>query len=258
MLTPALRFKRDQVLAAVESVEPVADFPGAFLLTTPSLPRVWELNLLLAPPAFGVERLIDAADRLQEAAGFAHRKIRLDGVARVEPLRAAAELRGWRLDRELIMVRDPAAHPPPHAGRVEEVDAGALALAADEFLRAEPFGDDAEARRQLIAQHDHWPRSAATARNLGIVEGGRVVAWCRTYAGGTLYELDDVGVLPSRRGEGLGRELVAGAVALAPAGRVPFLLADADDWPRHLYGRLGFTPVGERLGATRTPSGQPY
>jgi hypothetical protein len=255
MLTPALRFKRDQVLAAVESVAPLSAFPGAFLLTTPSQPRVWELNLVLAPPAYGVERLVDAADQLQEAAGFAHRKLRLDGMARAEPLRAAAELRGWRLDRELIMVRDPATDLPPHAGRVEEVDADALAAAADEFLRAEPHGDDSEARRQLIGQHERWARNATTARNLGVVDGGRVVAWCRTYAGGTLYELDDVGVLPARRGEGLGRELVAGAVALAPAGRVPFLLADAHDWPRHLYARLGFTSVGERLGATRTPPG---
>jgi hypothetical protein len=44
---------------------------------------------------------------------------------------------------------------------------------------------------------------------------------------------------------------VAGVLAAAPPDRVPFLLADAADWPRHLYERLGFTAVGERLGATR-------
>ncbi|HKP91357.1 MAG TPA: GNAT family N-acetyltransferase, partial [Thermoleophilaceae bacterium] len=115
------------------------------------------------------------------------------------------------------------------------------------------YGADPETRRQLIAQHDRWARSATTARSLGIVDGGRVVAWCCAYDDGTLYELDDVAVAPSRRGEGLGRELVAGAVALAPPGRVPFLLADADDWPRHLYARLGFATVGERIGATRLP-----
>jgi ribosomal protein S18 acetylase RimI-like enzyme len=253
VLTAALRFKRDQLLAAVETVEPLAHIPGALALTTPALPRVWELNLVLAPPAYGAERLIDVTDGLQAAAGLAHRKLRFDDVASAEPLRAAAAVRGWTLDRELVMVRERGADPPRHAGRVEELDRDALAAAEDEFLAAEPAGDDPEVRRQLIAQHDRWARSARTASRLGIVEDGRVAAWCRTYDDGNLFELDAVGVLPELRGRGLGRELVAGAVASAPPGRVPFLLADADDWPRHLYERLGFTAVGERLGATRSP-----
>jgi GNAT superfamily N-acetyltransferase len=258
-LTAALRFKREQVLAAADRAEPVAAAPGALFLTTPSLPRVWELNLVLAPADAGIERLIDLADELQAGAGLAHRKLRLDGAARPEPLRAAAELRGWRLDSEVVMVREPGARPPLHAGRVEELDEDALAEAEDEFLAAEPFGDDPEVRRELVAQHAHWARSARTARGLGIVEDGRVVAWCRTYDDGTLFELDDVGVLPTRRGHGLGRELVAGVVAAAPADRLQFLLADASDWPRELYARLGFAAIGERLGATRPPArGRPH
>jgi ribosomal protein S18 acetylase RimI-like enzyme len=254
MLSAALRFKREQLLAAVDASEPVADVPRALALSTPSLPRVWELNVVLAPGTAGAERLIDAADAVQARAGLAHRRLRMDGAAPAEPLRAAAAARGWRVERELVMVREPAAQAPAHAGRVEEVGREALAAARDEFLRTEPYGDDPETRRQLIAQHERWARGAAVARSLGVVDGGRVVAWCSAYDDGELYELDDVAVLPGRRGEGLGRELVAGATALAPPGRVPFLLADADDWPRHLYERLGFTAVGERVGVTRRPS----
>src|SRR5919199_1743224 len=144
-LTAALAFKRAQVLATVERVEPLPALPGAFLLTTPSLPRVWELNLVLAPAGSGAETAIDLADAAEAEAGLAHRKLRFDGAAAVEPLRAAAQVRGWALDRELVMV----------------------------------------------------------------------------------------------------------VVAAAPPGRTPFLLADANDWPRHLYDRLGFVAVGERIGATR-------
>src|SRR5881227_476609 len=102
-LTAALRFKREQVLAAVDAVQPVPGAPGVLALTTPSLPRVWELNLVLAPASAGMERVIDLTDELQSAAALEHRKLRLDGVAAAQPLRAAAELRGWTLDRELVM-----------------------------------------------------------------------------------------------------------------------------------------------------------
>ena len=250
-LAAALRLKRKQLLAAVDAAEPLPGFPGALSLTTPELPEVWELNVVLAPPAFGAERLIDAADERQRAAGLAHRKLRYDDVARAEPLRAAAELRGWTVDRELVMLRERGGGGA--AALVEELDPAALAAAEDELLAAERHPDDAEARRQLVAQHDRWARNATTVRLLGIVEDGRAVAWCRTYDDGTLFEIDDVAVLPSRRGRGLGRTLIEGAIAAIPRGRTALLLADADDWPRRLYARLGFVAVGERLGATRPP-----
>ena len=250
-LTAALAFKRAQVLAAVERVEPLPALPGAFLLTTPSLPRVWELNLVLAPAGSGAETAIDLADAAEAEAGLAHRKLRFDGAAAVEPLRAAAQVRGWALDRELVMVHEPGATAPARRGRVEELDPDALAAAEDQFLAAEPYGADPELRRQLVAQHARWARGVRAAVGLGIMEGGLAVAWCRCYDDGALFELDDVGVLPGRRGAGLGRELIMGVVAAAPPGRTPFLLADANDWPRHLYDRLGFVAVGERIGATR-------
>src|SRR3954447_5166483 len=89
-LTAALRFKREQVLAAVDAVEPVPGAPGVLALTTPSLPRVWELNLVLAPATAGIERVIDLADELQSAAAMEHRKLRLDGVAAGPPPRLRA------------------------------------------------------------------------------------------------------------------------------------------------------------------------
>jgi ribosomal protein S18 acetylase RimI-like enzyme len=82
-----------------------------------------------------------------------------------------------------------------------------------------------------------------------------VLAWCRLYDDHRVTEIDAVGVLPDRRGEGLGRALLEGALARVPGDRMLFLCADAEDWPKGLYVKLGFDVVGERLGATAHPAG---
>ncbi len=52
--------------------------------------------------------------------------------------------------------------------------------------------------------------------------------------------------LPEARGHGLARALITRAVQLAREEdhELIFIVADEDGWPRHLYQRLGFEPVG--------------
>jgi ribosomal protein S18 acetylase RimI-like enzyme len=226
-------------------------------VSTPSLPGVWELNLVLAPEGADrdtIERLLEAAERLQGAAGLHHRKLRLSGPGPAGDLEAVANATGWTFDRDLAMVRrrSPDREPRGRAA-VRELGAEELASAEDRFLMAEPYGGDPSIRRELIAQHERWERGATAAARIGIVEEGRVVAWCRLYENAGVIEIDGVGVLPDRRGSGLGRALLEEVLARVPGDRVLFLLADPDDWPKDLYGRLGFDTVGERLGLTKPP-----
>ena len=56
------------------------------------------------------------------------------------------------------------------------------------------------------------------------------------------------------RGRGLGRAIVQHALAEARrVNDVVFLEALADDWPRHLYTKLGFDVVDRRDFLTRFP-----
>ncbi len=52
--------------------------------------------------------------------------------------------------------------------------------------------------------------------------------------------------MPEARGRGFARSLVghAAALARAEAHQLIFIVADEDDWPKHLYGRVGFEPIG--------------
>ena len=257
-LAAVLDFKRAQLLGAAERVEPVSDVLGGLALFTPSLPGVWELNLLLAPTGADretIERLLEASEQLQGAAGLRHRKLRLGGPAAADDaLGALASAAEWTFDRELVMVRRrPPDGMPAARVVVREISAGELAPAEDQFLMSEPYGRDPVVRQQLIAQHERWERAATVARRIAIFEDQRVVAWCRLYDAHGVTEIDGVGVVPDRRGSGLGRALLADVLARVPDDRVLFLCADTDDWPRHLYGKLGFDVVGERLGATKPP-----
>jgi ribosomal protein S18 acetylase RimI-like enzyme len=251
-----LAFKRERLLGAVEDVEPVRGVPGAVALTTPSLPNVWELNLLLAAPALGADEvagMFAACEEVQGASGLLHRKLRLSEARDrdEQAVGAGARRLGWRFDNELLMVRRRAPDRGPVGGGVTDVDPDAVARASELFLRREPHGRNPDVRRQLVAQYERWEASAPRARRLGVVQDGRVVAWCRLYEDGRLTEIDDVSVLHDQRGRGLGRMLIEAALAEVPDDRVLFLCADPDDWPQRLYSRLGFEVVGRRVGATR-------
>lgn len=253
-----LSFKSERVIRAVERVAPVKDLPGARALSTSSLSHVWELNLVLGPPnlgADGIDALFAACEGLQGSEGLAHRKLRLSdvGARDEEALAVRARQLGWRPDRELVMACRRRPDLTGGARRVQELDHGAVAHASDVFLRQEPQGRDPEVRRQLVAQYERWDASVAIARRVGIVEDGDVIAWCRLYEEHGITEIDDVSVLHSRRGEGLGRALMEGALAAVADDRLVFLCADPDDWPQQLYRRLGFEVVGTRVGATRQP-----
>ena len=57
---------------------------------------------------------------------------------------------------------------------------------------------------------------------------------------------EDVGTLEEHRGRGYASAVVLHAAELARRAGADFvfLVADAQDWPQHLYRRLGFEPIG--------------
>ena len=240
-LAAVLRFKREHRLRAVERVEPLDDPPGALAAVTPSLHHVYELNLVLAPA--------DAAGTgsRRRARGSGCRRRASTGTAP-----GAAFPPGWDVERELVMVRRrPSDRAPAATGPRPARGAGRARPVGGGVPRPSPHARDPEVRRQLIAQHERWEAGAPGFQRLGIAEGGRIVAWCRVYDDGRLAEIDAVGVLPAERGRGLGRALMEGVLERIPAGRTVFLIAEEEDWPRHLYARLGFDAVGACVGATR-------
>jgi len=63
---------------------------------------------------------------------------------------------------------------------------------------------------------------------------------------------------PGARNRGLARAALLAALEASrlTGNELTFLAADADDWPKHLYRRLGFDPIGVATGLIRKPRAQ--
>jgi ribosomal protein S18 acetylase RimI-like enzyme len=223
-------------------------------LLTPSLPLVWQLNALrVEDPAAGPAALVEEADRA--LADLGHRKLVVHdaelGVRLARPLAAT----GWNVLRLLVMVRD---RPPERAvarGEGAEVDrrTGAAGLAA--FRREQPFGWQEEAVEQLAGMDERYDRAARARDFASPVREPACV--CRLYRADGLAQIDEVGTVEARRGEGhASAAVLAAADAAAAEGCDPvFLLTDASDWPHRWYRTLGFSEIGSVYEFLKLPLG---
>jgi ribosomal protein S18 acetylase RimI-like enzyme len=223
-------------------------------LLTPSLPLVWQLNALrVEDPAAGPVTVVEEADRA--LADLGHRKLVVHdadlGVRLARPLAAS----GWNVLRLLVMVRD---RPPERAVARDagaEVDrrTGAAGLAA--FRREQPFGWQEEAVDQLAAMDERYDR-AAQARDFAS-PAREPACVCRLYRADGLAQIDEVGTVEARRGEGhASAAVLAAADAAAAEGCDPvFLLTDASDWPHKWYRTLGFSEIGSVYEFLKLPLG---
>jgi ribosomal protein S18 acetylase RimI-like enzyme len=212
------------------------------------LPRRWDSNYLLVehvPDDIRAEDLAAEADRLQGAAGLAHRKIELrdeEAGTRLEPYFRAL---GWTVNRNLLM----ALHRPPdrsaNPALVDEVDAAALRDVRARQMRSYEWGADPEVVEQLYAAKTFLAQVVG-ARFFAVLLDGQPVSWTDLYLANGTAQIEDVGTLPEHRGHGYASAVVlhAADVARRAGADFVFLVADDEDWPKELYRKLGFDELG--------------
>jgi GNAT superfamily N-acetyltransferase len=212
------------------------------------LPRVWSLNYLLADRELsaGVTagELAEEADELLGAAGLGHRKVEvLDGEAAAR-LEAGFRTLGWHVERDVVMTHRRAPDRESDTTGVEELEAPELDDVWAEGTRSGPYGVDEEVVAQLV-EHKHV-LAAAGARFFAARVDGQIASHCDLYSDGSTGQIEAVLTLEAYRNRGLARAVVTKALeeSRAAGDELTFLLADQDDWPRHLYDKLGFDEVG--------------
>lgn len=218
-------------------------------------PRRYDSNYLWVdtPPAeLTGEALAAEADRVQE--GFEHRQATHvpDGADARRLLGELAAL-GWRGELLLTMVQDrePDAWNDGLAEEAGVDDIGPFLVR----VNSEADGGMHASGAEMLSAFRYVLAEEAGARFFVVRDGSQIVAIAELYAFGGVAQVEAVYTLEGYRGRGFGRAVV---LAAARAGRasgadVVFLNADDDDWPKELYGKLGFDELRRFWSFRRAP-----
>jgi ribosomal protein S18 acetylase RimI-like enzyme len=220
-------------------------------------PNVYMLNFVRvvgAPADLDIDELVASADELHGNAGHDHRDVIIEDARLGASLAPEFRARGWEVSTLLVMGYRGGGELPATNMDIRELTSEELRSIRARSLAGGPSAKDPETIRQLIAKDDLLAR-AAGARFFGAVVGGQTVCSADLYSNGRTAQIESVLTLEEFRQRGLGRAVVAEAVraALASGHDFVFLVADDEDWPKDLYARMGFNPLGRFYDFLKTP-----
>jgi GNAT superfamily N-acetyltransferase len=218
------------------------DLDVGWSVRTDELPLVWTLNQLCVTEPANPEVIVEAAERSQAHLPYRHVVVRHapSGEAAAPLLREAQ----WRVNREVLMAIDATTAPVLPTSEVAELTEDQSLELMEAWLREER-GPSEEGVAQVM-QYNRQEGRLWQERRFGVLDDGTPLAVTKLRVDGPFGWVEDVYALPRARGKGHGRSLVTHAVreALDAGCSLIAIVADADDWPQHLYASVGFRPVG--------------
>ncbi len=207
-------------------------------------PLVWDANYLWVQRAGAADAvaLTALAEQVQGSVGLAHRLVLVADEAAGATLTPGFLELGWKAAPYVVM-----AHRHERllgdAGPAREASQAEVAAARRVTIAAEPWGS-AEVAEQINAR-DALIDAVAAGRYFAADCEGVVASHCQLWSGEGVAQVENVATERGYRNRGLARAVVSLATAAGRArAELVFLLADASDWPQHLYRRLGFESVG--------------
>lgn len=238
-----------QILAALKwTLESLADelcpVAGGWTVRTHELPMVWTLNQVRITAPASVTEVVELSEAHQGRLPYRHVVVEDDDTA--AELQTDLAHKGWKIDREVLMALESTPESAPDTGAVTELDVSEMLDLVRRWDMEELPGTSEEALGQL----EEWNRREGQLWHetcLGVRSGeGTPVALTKLRAHGKTRWVEDVYTAPEERRRGHARMLVTRATQLARSARpdLTFILADDNNWPKRLYGALGFRPVG--------------
>jgi ribosomal protein S18 acetylase RimI-like enzyme len=200
-----------------------------------------------------VEEIVAEADRIQGGAGLTHRRV--NGLTpNLQELAAGFKERGWEVVELVVMAHDGNLRPPAKAVPVEQVDLATI--------RPVMIAWDLEVSNFTHDMAEHLADSRIPLEKAGLVTffqmrlDDTVAGWCELWRFEGVAQVENVMTFPAFRGRGVASAGVTRAleVAYEDSAEMAFIVADNNDWPKELYARLGFEPVGHMWEFTLAPS----
>jgi ribosomal protein S18 acetylase RimI-like enzyme len=222
--------------------------PWGHVVRMPECPLRHDSNYLVVgrgARAREAEAWAAEAERALGAAGLGHRMVMFRDAAAGEACTAGFEALGWRPDHGVVMALRRSCERRPGGVDVVRAEPEALREARTAEILTYPWATP-EVARQILAARSFVP---VETRHYAVFEGDVPVSWAELYLEGAVAQIEAVATTPPYRNRGYASAVVrhAAAEARAAGTDLVFLCADADDWPRHLYERLGFDGIGRYL-----------
>lgn len=249
---------------AAEIREP---FPGGLLIANPRFSSVYSLNFVRLDPDEPPASASEAAEIAHERQGkysLGHRRVLVNDDALGASLAPGFREAGWLADRLIVMALKRAPVDAPSDVLAQEYSEPEIAEARRRYYGWPTKWRDSNLSKtvvhQLVAAREVTAR-AIHVRNYAAASQGELASFCDLYSDGTIAQIEDVGTTEPFRKRGLARVVVRKAidVALSEDHEIIFLVADAVDWPKDFYSRLGFDTLGDIYEFTLLPDrlGQP-
>jgi ribosomal protein S18 acetylase RimI-like enzyme len=221
-------------------------------------PAAHDLNKLSITDAGTGHDLVATAETILGGAGLRHRLIAFRTPAVDDSVSVDLLAAGYQCESELMMIHSEAASArAPQGVEVLSVEER-VAVAKSSWRRALPQ-ESAEVWRQL-GERVRTVNKAGTATFFGMRDvGGAIIASADLYERDGIAQIENVLTSEEHRGQGHATAMLLAALTLARANgsSMIFLVADAEDWPKVLYRRLGFRDAGVVTSwhrASRTPT----
>lgn len=238
----ALEFERATLSLVVDEVRRIDE---GWVIRASDFPDVWALNNVWIDREVSYAEAERLCQRHLPESHFDQLFIQDERLG--ERLAETFRARGWKIDvhAHSVLARGPDRRVPTDA--VVEAEEGEALDLMERWLKEDPTLVLTESELHELREGNGLTWRARNARRLGARdENGRLIAMTMLYSDGAVAQVEDVYVVPEARGRGYGRMLVTRAIDLARQGghELTFIVADDADWPKQLYRKLGFDPVG--------------
>ena len=250
---------------------------GYTVLTSNVCPDMWDANHVRQIDLgcdTDLDAFIDRMERLFRKLNREHCKFELDFRTRPQQLSTLLRRRSYTCTRGVVQVYrgTGAGRPSSRVAQIEITAQSGHSMLADwaalehesysVYDSGTGFADRATqlSRRRLecawksgqdlrvfLATTDSG-RGSAAERGPGADRGaGAVVGACELFRRHGAAKIESLYVTPAARGTGVGAALLSRALgsAIAAGDDLVYLVAAADDWPRHMYTRFGFVDLME-------------
>lgn len=223
--------------------EEVVEWSGGLAYVHEGLSKVWDANFLeVHDCSLTAGEIVDHAEEVFGQTSCKHRRVCVRDPEAGAALETDFTRRGWDVDVHVVMSHRRDPNRVVDTSEVKELGAQTWP-AREEQMRGYPFVNDEETIRQMHRFYDLIVE-AASGRDFGVIENGKVVSFALLYSDGAVGQIEDVATLEPYRNRGHSWRVMMKALEESRARHdTTFLIADDRDWPKDFYSKVGFDVV---------------